>query len=292
VNRGFEFEAGYRKTINKDWRFEVNANLATIHNEVTSLAGGKPLPSGRIDNNLFGTITTVGQPIGEFYLLKMDGIFQDALEVFTHAYQGAGIMPGDVKFLDINHDGVIDEKDRVYAGSPIPRFTYGLTGNITFRDFDLSLFFQGVNGNKIYNQILTDIEGFYRPFNITQRIATKAWTGKGSTNEFPRLSWSGAQNNKQASTRFLENGSYLRLKNVQLGYRLGSGALSRLKISSARFFISVQNVFTITKYTGLDPEMATSANAATAGEGDRAIGIDWGTYPSARTFTAGVNLNF
>ena len=292
VNRGFEFEVTYRKTLNKDWRFEVNANLATVHNEVTSLAGSRPLPSGRIDNNLFGTITTEGQPIGEFYLLKMDGIFQHALDVFTHAYQGTGIMPGDVKFKDINHDGVIDEKDRVYAGSPIPRLTYGLTGNISFRDFDLSLFFQGVIGNKIYNQILTDIEGFYRPFNITQRAATKAWTGEGSTNEFPRLSWTGAQNNKQASTRFLEDGSYLRLKNVQLGYRLASGALSRLKISSARFFISVQNVFTITKYTGLDPEMATSANAATAGEGDRAIGIDWGTYPSARTFTAGVNFNF
>lgn len=292
VNRGFEFEASYRKTINKDWRFEINANLATIHNEVTSLAGGKPLPSGRIDNNLFGTITTVGQPIGEFYLLQMDGIFQNTLEVFTHAYQGAGIKPGDVKFRDINHDGVIDQNDRVFAGSPIPTFSYGVTGNVSYQNFDLSLFFQGVNGNKIYNQVLTDIEGFYRPFNITQRIAAKAWTGEGSTNVFPRLSWAGGQNNKQASTRFLEDGSYLRLKNVQLGYRLGSGALSRLKISSARFFISVQNVFTITKYTGLDPEMATSANAATAGEGDRAIGIDWGTYPSARTFTAGVNLNF
>jgi len=142
------------------------------------------------------------------------------------------------------------------------------------------------------DQVLTDIEGFYRSFNITERIATKSWTGEGSTNAFPRLSWTGAQNNKQASTRFLENGSYLRLKNVQLGYHIGSGALSRWKISSVRFFASVQNLFTVTKYTGLDPEMATSANAATSGDGDKAVGIDWGTYPSARTFTAGVNLNF
>jgi TonB-linked SusC/RagA family outer membrane protein len=286
VNKGFEFEASYRKTINKDWRFEVSANLATVHNEIISLAGSRPLPGGRIDNNLFGTITTEGQPIGEFYLLKMDGIFQNALEVFTHAYQGAGIMPGDVKFRDMNHDGVIDQNDRVYAGSAIPKFTYGFTGNVSYRNFDLSVFFQGVNGNKIYNQVLTDIEGFYRGFNITERVATKAWTREGSTNVFPRLSWTGAQNNKQASTRFLEDGSYLRLKNVQIGYRLVS------RVLSGRFFISVQNLFTITKYTGLDPEMATSANAATAGEGDRAIGIDWGTYPSARTFTAGVNLNF
>lgn len=292
VNRGFEFEVSYRKAINKDWRFEINANLATVHNEVTSLAGGRPLPAGRIDNNLFGTITTEGQPIGEFYLLQMDGIFQNPLEVFTHAYQGAGIMPGDVKFRDVNHDGVIDQNDRVYAGSPIPRLTYGFTGNVSFKEFDLSLFFQGVNGNKIYNQILTDIEGFYRSFNITQRVATRAWTGEGSTNEFPRLSFTGGQNNKQASTRFLESGSYLRLKNLQLGYRIPSGTISRWGVSSIRLFASVQNLFTITKYTGLDPEMATSANAAAAGDGDKAIGIDWGTYPSARTITAGLNINF
>lgn len=290
VNRGFEFEASYRKSINKDWRYELSANLATVHNEVTSLAGGRPIPAGRIDNNLFGTITTEGQPIGEFYLLKMDGIFQNELEVFTHAYQGAGIKPGDVKFRDLNHDGTINQDDRVYAGSPIPKFTYGFTGNVGYKDFDLSLFFQGVNGNKIYNQVLTDIEGFYRSFNVTERIANKSWTGEGSTNEFPRLSWTGAQNNKQASTRFLESGSYLRLKNLQLGYRLGAGTASRWKVSSIRIFASVQNLFTITKYTGLDPEMATSANGA--GDGDKAVGIDWGTYPSARTFTAGVNLNF
>jgi len=292
VNRGFELEASYRKAINRDWRYEVIANFATVHNEVLSLAGGRPIPAGRIDNNLYGTITTEGQPIGEFYLLQMDGIFQTPLDVFTHAYQGAGIMPGDVKFRDINHDGVIDQNDRVYAGSAIPKFTYGFTGNLSYKELDLSIFFQGVSGNKIYNQVLTDIEGFYRSFNITERIASKAWTKEGSTNVFPRLSWTGAQNNKQASTRFLENGSYLRLKNVQLGYRIPAGTLSRWKVSGIRFFVSVQNAFTITKYTGLDPEMATSANASAAGDGDKAVGIDWGTYPSARTYTAGVNINF
>jgi hypothetical protein len=197
-----------------------------------------------------------------------------------------------VKFRDLNHDGVIDQNDRVYAGSAIPKFTYGFTGNVSYKELDLSLFFQGVSGNMIYNQVLTDIEGFYRSFNITERIASKAWTKEGSTNAFPRLSWTGGQNNKQASTRFLESGSYLRLKNVQLGYRLPAGTLSRWNVSGVRFFVSVQNAFTVTKYTGLDPEMATSANASAAGDGDKAIGIDWGTYPSARTFTAGVNLNF
>ena len=290
LNRGFEFEASYRKDINKDWRFEITGNLATVHNEVMALLNNQPLPAGRIDNNVYATSTAVGHPIGAFYLLQQEGVFQTPLEVFTHAYQGSGIKPGDVKFKDVNGDGVIDQKDRVFVGSPIPKFTYGFTGNVSYKQFDLSLFFQGANGNKIYNQVNTDIEGFYRAFNITERVATKSWTGPGTSNYLPRLSWTGAQNNKQASTRFLENGSYLRLKNVQLGYNLNSEALSRMRISSLRIFLSAQNVFTITKYTGQDPEMATSANAA--GDGVRAVGIDWGTYPSARTVTAGVNLNF
>ncbi|MGH2645050.1 MAG: SusC/RagA family TonB-linked outer membrane protein, partial [Chitinophagaceae bacterium] len=112
----------------------------------------------------------------------------------------------------------------------------------------------------------------------------------GTSNEFPRLSWTGATNNKQPSTRFLESGSYLRLKNIQIGYTLGNKAISRLKVSSVRFFVSVQDLLTFTKYTGLDPEQYISNDALN--DGVRAVGIDWGTYPSARTFTTGVNINF
>ena len=290
LNRGFEVEISYHRKINNDWQFTVSGNLATVHNEVLSLVNNQPIAAGRVDNNVFATSTAEGHPIGAFYLLQQEGIFQTPLEVFTHAYQGAGIKPGDVKFRDVNGDGVINENDRVFAGSPIPKLTYGFTGNVSYREFDLSLFFQGVSGNKIYNQVNTDIEGFYRAFNITERVATESWHGEGTSNYLPRLSWTGAQNNKQASTRFLEDGAYLRLKNVQLGYTLNSQAVSRLKIASMRFFISAQNVFTVTKYTGQDPEMATSANSAA--DGVKAVGIDWGTYPSSRTFTAGVNLNF
>ncbi|MBA4166786.1 MAG: TonB-dependent receptor [Chitinophagaceae bacterium] len=288
-NSGFEFEAGYRKSINRDLRFSINANFATVKNKVVSLAGGKPIPGGRIDDNIFATLTTEGQPIGAFYMLRQEGIFQNDHDVFTHAYQGPGVQAGDVKYLDVNHDGFIDEKDRQFAGSPIPKFTYGFTGAVNYKNFDLSLFFQGVYGNKIYDQVLTDIEGFYRAFNVTERIANQSWHGEGTSNSFPRLSWTNAQNNKRSSTRFLEDGSYVRLKNVQLGYNLG-GILNRHWVSSARVFVSVQNAFTITRYTGLDPEMGVNSNST--GDGVRAVGIDWGTYPSARTFTAGVNLNF
>lgn len=293
-NQGFEFEASYRNSINK-FKYEVIGNFSPIKNKVTSLAGGAPLVGGRIDNNYYATQSAVGHPVGSFYLLQDEGIFQNAQQVFTHAYQGAGIQPGDVMFKDVSGpngtpDGVIDNYDRTYAGSPIPKFTYGLTTNFSYAHFDISLFFQGVYGNKLYNQINTDIEGFYRAFNLTERAATESWTGPGSTNDFPRLSWTGATNNKQPSTRFLESGSYMRLKNVQLGYTISNDLLKRIKLSSARFFVSAQNVFTVTKYTGIDPEIYTNNNSAN--DGVRAVGIDWGTYPSARTITVGVNANF
>ncbi|MBJ6145007.1 TonB-dependent receptor [Hymenobacter sp. BT559] len=294
-NRGFELELSYRNTIGKDWSYGLNGNLATLRNEVQSLGTATPIVGGRIDNNYYATLTTVGQPIGAFYLLKTEGIFQTAQEVFTHAYQGPGIQPGDVKFQDLSGpdgvpDGVIDGYDRTFVGSPIPKLTYGLTGNVSFKNIDLSVFFQGVQGNKLYNQVNTDIEGFYRAFNLTERAATNYWTGPGSTNQFPRLSWTGASNNKQPSDRFLEDGSYLRLKNVQLGYTFNEKLLSAVRISSVRIYASVQNLLTFTKYTGLDPEQGTNSNSL--GDGVRATGIDFGTYPSARTFTVGINAGF
>ncbi|MEO3404908.1 TonB-dependent receptor [Mucilaginibacter sp. CAU 1740] len=288
-NKGLELELTYKKTINANWSFSVSGNFATVNNKVTALANGTPIAAGRIDNNYYGTLTAVGHPIGEFYLLQQEGIFQNAQQVFTHAYQGPGIRPGDVMYKDVNGDGVIDDKDKTFVGSPIPKFTYGLTANVSYRDFDLSLFFQGVHGNKIYNQVLTDIEGFYRPFNITERAATQSWTGEGSTNKFPLLSWSDGNNNKMPSTRFLESGSYMKLKNVQLGYRLSKGALSSLGLSAVRVYASAQNLLTFTKYTGLDPEQYNNSNN---GNTVTAVGIDWGTYPSARTITFGINANF
>jgi len=290
-NQGIELQVSYRDKISDDWSFDVSGNLATLKNKVISLAGS-PIVGGRIDNEYYATLTTVGQPIGAFYLLQKEGIFQNNLDIFTHAYQGAGIQPGDVKYKDSNGDGLIDENDRQFAGSPIPKLTYGFTGNLKFKQFDLSVFFQGAYGNKLYNQVATDIEGFYRAFNITERIATGSWTGEGTTNEFPRLTWSSASstNNKRPSTRFLEDGSYLRLKNLQVGYTLSPKVLSALKIASMRIYASGQNLLTFTKYTGLDPEIYTSSNGQ--GDGVRAVGIDWGTYPSARIYTLGLNLNF
>jgi len=292
LNEGFEFELSYRHKVNNNWSYNVTGNLTTLHNDVEALLENQPIPAGRVNTNVYATSTAVGHPVGAFYMLKQEGIFQTPEDVFTHASQGSPLRPGDVKYKDVNGDGVIDQNDRVFAGSPIPTLTYALTGQLHFKQFDLSLFFQGVSGDKIYNQVAMDIDGFYRPFNVTEKTANDSWHGAGTSNTRPLLSWNDATNNTQTSTRFLETGDYLKLKNLQLGYNFSNSLLTHLKVSSARFFISVQNVFTITKYSGQDPEMTTSADAATSNDGPKALNIDWGTYPSARTTTVGVNVNF
>ena len=264
-----------------------------IKNKVLSLSNGQPIAGGRIDNNYNATLTTVGQPIGSFYLYEQEGIFQNDADIFASAYQGKNIKPGDVKFKDQNGDGVIDENDRTFLGSAIPKYTFGATANFEYKNFDLSAFFQGQYGNKIYSQVNMDIEGFYRAFNVTQRVYDERWQGEGTSNTMPRVSFKGASNNKYPSSRFLEDGSYLRLKNVQLGYTIPEKIVSRLHVKSLRIYVTGQNLWTLTNYTGLDPEMHISDNVKrdTYG-GDVAAGIDWGTYPSARSYIVGLNLNF
>lgn len=291
LNRGFEVEIFWRE-IKEKFKYEIGGNFSTLYNEVLSLSDGRPIPAGRVDNGVFATLTEVGHPIGSFYLYEMDGIFQNELDIFSSAYQGPNIAPGDVKFKDQNGDGVIDEKDRKHVGSAIPKFTYGMSCSFSYFNFDLSMFFQGVAGNYYYMQINQDIEGFYRGFNITERMYDNRWTEEGSTDEYPRVSWVGAANNKKASTRFLESASYFRFKNVMLGYNFNIRETSALE--SIRVYFSVQNVFTITKYPGLDPEMYESDNLSSesTNNADLAAGIDWGTYPTPRIYTIGFNLNF
>ena len=292
-NKGLEVELNYK---NNDhlFKYDINLNFATLSNKIVAISdNSQPITGGRIDNGVDATLTAVGHPIGSFYLLQTEGIFQNAAQIFDHAYQGNNIKPGDVKFKDQNGDGVIDEKDRTYLGSAIPKYTYGATANIEYRNFDLSVFFQGAYGNKIYLQVNQDIEGFYRGFNLTQRVYDERWHGEGTSNEMPRVSWKGSTNNKTPSSRFLEDGSYLRLKNLQIGYSIPEKIISRYHIKSLRFYLTGQNLWTLTKFTGLDPEMHTSDNInAEKYHGDVAAGIDWGTYPSAKSYILGLNLNF
>ncbi len=293
-NTGIELEVNYKDRIGQ-LRFNLGLVASHINNKVLSLFRDSPIPAGRIDNGVYATLTEEGYPIGSFYLYEMEGIFQDQKDIFTHAFQGNNIKPGDVKYKDISGpngvpDGIIDSYDRAHVGSPIPDFTMGINLGLNYKKWDFNFFVQGVYGDKIYWQVAQDIEGFYRAFNVTQRVYDDRWTGPGISNTQPRVSWSGATNNKKPSTRFLFDGSYIRIKNMTLGYTFNHIRLSKNKINTLRVYFSTQNLFTFTKYPGLDPEMQTSNNSTS--EGDLAKNIDWGTYPMAKVYTLGLNLNF
>ncbi len=287
LNQGVEMELTYRDMFG-NVGIEFTGNLAYLHNEVLSLAA--PIAGGRIDHGVYATRTEVGFPVGSFFLYEMDGIFQNSIDVITSAYQGVNRRPGDVRYVDQNGDGLIDEQDRVHVGSAIPKYTTGFEMAGTYRSFDLSLFWHGAFGHQIYYQVATDIEGFYRPFNVTMRYYDERWTGEGTSDTQPRASWSAKANNTKPSTRFLEDGSFLRLKNIQLGYTLPDQLVQRLRMESARIYFIAHNLITFTHYPGLDPEMTTSDNSRE--EGDAAAGIDWGTYPLARSFNLGVRIHF
>jgi TonB-linked SusC/RagA family outer membrane protein len=287
LNKGLELEATYRHT-KTDWGYSIAGNLAFVHNEVLKLDA--PLYGGRVESGIDATTIVVGQPISSFYLLEMEGIFQNETDVLLSANQGLNIRPGDVKFKDQNLDGVIDEKDRVHLGSAIPKLIAGANLAANYKSFDLSVFFQGAYGNKIYSQVNQDIEGFYRGFTVTQRYFDERWTGEGTSNTQPRASWTAKSNNAMPSSRFLEDGSYIRLKNLQLGYTIPAEALKVIGLAQTRVYVSGSNLLTWTKYSGLDPEMTVSDNSKT--EGDRAAGIDWGTYPSAMTLMLGIDIKF
>ena len=295
LNQGIDIEINFKNNFKK-LKYNLGLVFSYYSNEVLELYGGNPIPYGRIDNGVFATLLDEGHPIGSFYLLEMEGIFQDGADIFTHAWQSNDIQPGDVKYKDISGpdgvpDGIIDSYDRTHVGSPLPDFAGGFTANFNYKNFDFSFFLEGVYGNEIYWQAAHDIEGFYRGFNLTENVYDERWTGPGTSDTQPRVSWTAAgYNNKLPSTRFLFDGSYLRLKNVTLGYTFDNSLIKKVEMKSLKIFISGQNLYTITNYPGLDPEMQTSDNAKT--EGDVAVGIDWGTYPSARVFSIGLNVGF
>ncbi|PXV59363.1 TonB-linked SusC/RagA family outer membrane protein [Dysgonomonas alginatilytica] len=284
LNEGVDLEVYMRKQY-KNAGFSIALNWGYLKNEVLKV--NAPISGGRVDTGIDAKLIEEGYSLGSYYLYEMDGIFQNESEIVRSAYQGANIQPGDVKYKDLNGDGVIDEKDRRHIGSSIPNQTLGLNLQGNLSNWDVSIFFQGAFGNEIYNQIGHETEGFYRGFNVTKDYYDNYWRGEGTSNTHPRASWNAKSNNVMVSSRFLEDASYLRLKNLQVGYTF---ALKSKLISNFRVFGSATNLLTFTKYSGLDPEMTVSANAS--GEGDRSNGIDWGTYPVAKTFTLGVNLTF
>ncbi|MFT5832709.1 MAG: TonB-linked SusC/RagA family outer membrane protein [Cognaticolwellia sp.] len=280
-NSGLELSVNHRNTLG-EFKYRVGGNIAFVNTEVVYLGeGGEPISTGRVQSaNANVSRTEVGKPIAGFYGYVTDGIFQNGEEVAAHAFQSSETQPGDIRFKDLNGDNIINEADQDYIGNATPAFTYGTNFSVDFRSFDFSLFLLGSYGNDIYNATVRyDFTYVNRPASELNR-----WTGEGSTNENPRVSLTDPNQNARVSDRFVEDGSFMRIKNVQLGYTLPRNISNRLKIDKFRVYVSAQNLFTVTNYSGLDPEIG----ALSALE----IGIDRGFYPQARTFLGGVQLAF
>jgi TonB-linked SusC/RagA family outer membrane protein len=289
-NKGFELTAGYHKT-SGDFKYDITGVFGLSRNKVLSLTGaanGTITAGGDADFGGGGplTNTSVGQPIQYFYGYQVEGIFQNAADVTGHASQ-TGAAPGDLKFKDVNKDGVINADDRVNLGSYLPKFTYSLNYTASYRNFDLALFFQGVNGNKIFNAEKIIAEGMSRLFNSDVNVL-RAWTPTNTNTNIPRAISGDPNSNVRPSSRWVESGSYFRLKNLQLGYNLPTPWLKSATnnlVSKVRIYVSSTNLFTVTKYTGLDPEVGSKNGTLTNG-------IDYGQYPTPRVFQAGLQATF
>jgi TonB-linked SusC/RagA family outer membrane protein len=309
-NHGFEMQLGYHKR-QGDFKWDATGLLSITRNEVTKLNTENASFRAGADAD-FGngdiTNTVIGQPIQPFYGWIVDGIFQSSAEVQSSPVQnnpGPGVAydpnkntsPGDLKFRDISGpdgkpDGVIDAFDRTFIGSYLPDFTYSLNYSASYKNFDLSVFFQGVQGNDIFNAERVIAEGMIRLFNSGTQVLN-AWTPTNTNTSIPRAVNGDPNQNARVSTRWVEDGSYLRLKNLMIGYNFpASGILQSLTkgvVKRLRVYVSSQNLFTITDYKGWDPEIGavnTKANRTLT------TGIDYGQYPSARSFQVGIQAGF
>ena len=298
-NKGLEIELNWQNS-KGEFNYNIGANAAFISNEVVRLAQeGTYLGSltyGRSQSELSRTYE--GNPMATFYGWRTDGLFQTQAEVDSHANQ-PGAVPGDVRFVDINNDNEIDDKDREILGSPHPKMTYGINANMSYKGFDVTMFFLGLAGVEIYNAgRMEGLDASYN-FNYFSEI-TGRWTGEGTSNTIPRVSTLSTNLNYRTSDMFIESGDFLRLKTLTIGYTLPTLVTDKLGLSRLRFYVSGQNVFTITGYSGADPELGLSRTQGPnpldvvnlPGRSNLQQNVDFAQFPQARTFLLGVNIGF
>ena len=279
VNEGFEFSIGYNHTVSEDFKFSANYNFTTLDNNVTFVGNA----TGVIEGGSFGvgqqapSRMEAGFPIGYFYGYETNGIFQTQADVDAHATQ-TNAAPGDLRFVDTNGDGSITNEDRTYIGDPIADITMGMNFSFNYKAFDFNAYAFASLGNEI-------VRSYERNLPLTNRLSyvLDRWTGPGTSNTSPRVT-TGATGNTLFSDFYVEDGSFLRLQNIQLGYTFDADQLEKLQFDTVRFYVSASNLFTLTKYKGYDP---TTSNGSPIGGG-----IDQGFYPNPKTFLFGVNLNF
>ena len=292
-NRGLEFSADYSASPMDDLTIRVGGNLTTLNNEVLSLAQSTDfvIPGGNYRPG-FITRTEPGHPVGAFYGYVTDGLFQTQQEVAdanalneNEPYQSSDTAPGDIRFKDLNGDGRITEADQTFIGNPTPDFTYGFNLDVQYKGLSLSTFFQGVQGNDLF-AAYKYYTVFNSRFNMSEAVKNR-WTGPGTSDRIPRLTSSDPNQNSRISDFYVQDGSYLRLKNIRLGYAVPSDLLNGLGagLSRARLYVSAKNLFTVTGYDGYTPEIGVNNSTL-----DR--GIDRATYPQPQVYTVGINLGF
>ncbi len=283
-NRGMEFELGYNSNPANDWVFNANMNVTTLVNEVVRVPDGVDFIPGAAFG-VGGVIATrfeAGQPIGYYIGYETDGVFQTQSEIDNSPVTQAGARPGDLKFVDQNGDGVInfnDDSDKVKLGSPIPDLTIGFNFRVAYKNWDLSGNLYAALGQEIIRNYERN-----QPYANQLNYVIDRWTGPGSTNDIPRVT-TGVTRNTIFSDYYVEDGSFLRIRNLQLGYTLPKSWLGKARVESMRLYVSANNLFTLTNYQGYDPDIGNFGGPLSAG-------VDYGFYPQARVIMGGFNLKF
>ena len=313
-NKGWEFAVNYNHSVNSDLKIGAGLTVSVIKNTLTSITSGTnfitnpvttPGVNGQLALNGNGwstfTETNIGQPVGEFYGYKSLGIFSqtqlDALNAAAQAkgfpyYQQAATAAGDRYFADTNGDGHVTADDQTSLGSPQPKFFGGLNLDASYKSWDFNVYFYGVYGNKILNYEESNLEtfqnrGFVGVENLSQQYYANAWTPTNPSNTYARVYYNdNSIGNAYPSSAWIQNGSFLKLKTLTIGYTLPTDLVKKLSISKVRVYVSTQNLFTITSYKGLDPEIGAQGGYATQN------GVDNGTYPSSKFYTVGFNVTF
>lgn len=299
-NSGLELALGYNKKIGKV-NFSVNGNFATLKNTVTKLfpnnTSGFISQNISIINSAFNdgnaeTRTYVGETVGNYWGYVFDGIIQNPAELAASGMAGFGAKVGDKRFKDLNGDNVINSNDKTFLGNGLPGYTYGLNFRVDYKGFDLSTFFNGqgdVQAANMSNGLIYHMR-FHNSTGLVNghRDLLNSWNGEGTSNTLPRNSYDAPTSNRFFSSDYIQNASFLRLRNVALGYTLPTSVASKARMTNARIYVSAQNLFTLTDYTGYDPEVGSAQT------GIRALtsGVDYGRYPRARMFTFGISTQF